>query len=127
MVKEAAIYAEEDGKRREEAQARNKANIELDTAEKTLRELSDRIPIEQQRRLRDCIERLRMSLQTYDTQKIKEDTKTLQDAMFSMSTEAYLAVGGDRVAGAAGKYAPSVGKIETDEPSEDDLFGWFKK
>ena len=72
MVKDAAIYAEEDAKRRQESQARNKANIELDTAERTLRELGEQMSFDQQKRLRDAIERLRGSLQTYDTEKIKE-------------------------------------------------------
>ncbi len=147
MVKEAAIYAEEDAKRRSEAQARNKANIELDTAERTLRELSDQMTFDQQRRLRDSIERLRMSLQTYDNDKIKEDTKTLQDAMYAVSTEAYLSTGGSRAADAAAKAgikvtdsgavgggsnddidvagAPAGGG--GDDPDEEDLFGWFNK
>ncbi|MGE0490610.1 MAG: molecular chaperone DnaK [Vulcanimicrobiota bacterium] len=145
MVKEAAIYAEEDAKRRSEAQARNKANIELDTAERTLRELSDQMTFEQQRRLRDSIERLRMSLQTYDNDKIKEDTKALQDAMYAVSTEAYLSTGSTRAADAASKAGIKVDGsgpasddgIEVtagapaggggDDPSEEDLFGWFNK
>ncbi len=130
MVKEAAIYSEEDGKRKEEAQVRSKSNVELDTAEKTLRELAEKIPLDQQRRLRDCIERLRMSLQTYDVQKIKEDTKVLTDVMYGISTEAYFAVGGDRVQGAAGGKAGdkvAAGGLQVEEPTEEDLFGWFKK
>jgi molecular chaperone DnaK len=126
MVKEAAIYAEEDGRRRDESQTRNKANIEIDTAERTLRELSDRIPLEQQRKLRDCIDRLRMSLQTYDTDKIKNDTKVLMEAMFNISTEAYLATGTGKVAGSEERIQIE-GEGEEMEPSEEDLFGWFQK
>jgi len=128
MVKEAAIYQEEDAKRREEAQIRNKANVEVDTAERTLRELSEKIPLDQQRKMRDSIERLRMSLQTYDIPKIKDDTKALQDVMYSISTEAYFAVGGGgkEAVGAAAK-GRGAGNIEVDEPSEEDLFNWFKK
>jgi len=128
MVKEAAIYAEEDAKRREESQTRNKANIEIDTAERTLRELSDRIPLDQQRRLRDCIDRLRMSLQTYDTEKIKQDTKSLTDTMFAISTDAYLATGTGKVAGESEKGELEISGIGgEEEPSEEDLFGWFQK
>lgn len=127
MVKEAAIYAEEDAKRRDESQARNKANIEIDTAERTLRELSDKIPLEQQRRLRDCIDRLRMSLQTYDTEKIKGDTKSLTDTLFSISTDAYLATGTGKVAGASESSEIEVAGLSEEEPSEEDLFGWFQK
>ncbi len=127
MVKEAAVYAEEDAKRREEAQVRNKANIEIDTAERTLRELSDQIPLEQQRKLRDCIDRLRMSLQTYDLDKIKEDTKTLTDAMFAISTEAYLSTGTGKVEGDEGEAKADKKTEEEEEPSEEDLFGWFQQ
>jgi molecular chaperone DnaK len=158
MVKDAAIYAEEDAKRRQEAQSRNKANIELDTAERQLRELGEQMSFDQQRRLRDGIERLRSSLQTYDIEKIKEDTKVLSDAMYAVSTEAYLSAGGDRAAAAAtragfgnvvasaeaakssssgsqsgggappvGASVPSGSDSSTEEPSDEDLFGWFDK
>jgi molecular chaperone DnaK len=136
MVKDAAIYAEEDAKRRTESQARNKANIELDTAERQLRELGEQMSFEQQKRLRDAIERLRSSLQTYDTEKIKEDTKILQDAMYAVSTEAYLSVGGEKAAQAARSagYTPTAsaggggeGEAGGEEPSDQDLFGWFQQ
>lgn len=140
MVKDAAIYAEEDAKRRTESQARNKANIELDTAERQLRELGEQMSFEQQKRLRDAIERLRGSLQTYDTEKIKEDTKVLQDAMYAVSTEAYMSVGGDKAREAAEKsgYAPTARAATgggeagaegggAEEPSDQDLFGWFQQ
>ncbi|MFN8612612.1 MAG: molecular chaperone DnaK [Vulcanimicrobiota bacterium] len=139
MVKDAAIYAEEDAKRRQESQARNKANIELDTAERQLRELGEQMSFDQQKRLRDSIERLRGSLQTYDTEKIKEDTKVLQDAMYAVSTEAYMSVGGEKAREAAEKsgYAPTRGaagaagggdgEAAAEEPSDQDLFGWFQQ
>ena len=125
MVKEAAIYAEEDAKKREEAQARNKAHVEIDSAERTLRELADFIDMDRQRRLKAKIESLRAALQAYDLEKIQSETKELQDLMYSISTEAYIQVGGDRV------QAPGErGKVQLEEemaPSEEDLFDWFKK
>ncbi|MCL5774079.1 MAG: Hsp70 family protein, partial [Firmicutes bacterium] len=125
MVKDAAVYAEEDGKKRDEAQSRNRANTELDTAERTLRELADRIALDQVRKVRDAMEKLRLSLQTYDIERIKNDSKVLTDALYSISTEAYLAVGGEKL-GARGQ-AKDKGVIIEEEPSEEDLFDWFKK
>ncbi|HEY4002964.1 MAG TPA: molecular chaperone DnaK [Candidatus Xenobia bacterium] len=131
MVREAAVYQEEDGRRRDDAQARQKANLELDTAERQLRDLSDKIPLEQQRKVRDSIERLRMSLQTYEIAKIKEDTKYLQDSLYGASTEVYMTAEGSKLGGgqhqkvAAGAKQEASGPAE--EPSEEDLFGWFKK
>lgn len=110
MVKEAAIYAEEDARRREEAQVRNKANIELDTAERQIREFKEKMSFSQQSKLRDAIERLRQSLQTYDNDKIKKDTDSLQDAMYAVSTEAYLQTGSQRAAEAAMKAGIHVSK-----------------
>lgn len=127
MVKEAAVFAEEDAKRREESQARNRANIELDTAERTLRDLGDQIASEHQRRLRDAIERLRMSLQTYEIPKIQADTKALQDQLFAISTDAYYALETGKSAGAGKPGAGGADSISVDEPAEEDLFGWFKK
>jgi molecular chaperone DnaK len=132
MVKEAALYSEEDAKRRSEAQARNKANIEIDTAERMMRELSERIPGDQQRRLKDLIEKLRMALQTYDTDRIFSDTKDLTDAMFAISTDAYLDTGTGRVMNtefASEKVIEFVDENKSttteEEPTDEDLFGWF--
>ena len=63
-----------------------------------------------------------MSLQTYDTEKIKSDTKVLTDIMYTISTEAYLSVGGERAAASVKKE-----KIAVEEPAEEDIFGWFKE
>lgn len=153
MVKEAAIYAEEDARRRAEATVRNRANVELDTAERTMRELAQQMTFDQQRRLRDSIDRLRMALQTYENERIKECTKVLKDAMYAISTEAYLSTGGARAADAAKKAGVDVdaamasagagggggssgpgpddggGAAEPagDEPEDEDLFDWFNK
>lgn len=153
MVKEAAIYAEEDARRRAEATVRNRANVELDTAERTMRELAQQMTFDQQRRLRDSIDRLRMALQTYENERIKECTKVLKDAMYAISTEAYLSTGGARAAdaakkagvdvdaamasaGAGGAGSPggggqdSAGGAEApaaEEPEDEDLFDWFNK
>lgn len=149
MVKDAAIYAEEDARRRAEATVRNRANVELDTAERTMRELSQQMTFDQQRRLRDSIDRLRMALQTYENERIKECTKVLKDAMYAISTEAYLSTGGARAADAAKKAGVDVEAAKAsaatggggapddgggapagaaaEEPEDEDLFDWFNK
>ncbi len=134
MVQEAAVYADEDAKRREESTIRNKANIEIDTAEHTMRDLGERITPEHSRALRDSIDRLRMSMQSFDLQKIAADTKTLSDTLFAISTDAYYSLETGRVgAGAPGSSALKrpEDRIETDEgseePADEELFGWFDK
>ncbi len=127
MVKEAAVYAEEDGRRREESTIRNKANIEIDTAEHTMRDLGERITPEHQRALRDAIDRLRMSMQAFDLPKISADTKALSDQLFSISTDAYYALETGRVAAEAKKPEDALQAEVDDEPADEDLFGWFDK
>lgn len=153
MVKEAAIYAEEDARRRAEATIRNRANVELDTAERTMRELSNQMTFDQQRKMRDSIDRLRMALQTYENERIKECTKALKDAMYAISTEAYLSTGGSRAEqaarqagvdveaarasaassgmGAGDRSEPMADTSATPsaepEPEDEDLFDWFNK
>ncbi|MBQ7529782.1 Hsp70 family protein, partial [bacterium] len=130
MVKEAAIYAEEDGRRREESTIRNKANIEIDTAEHTMRDLGDKMTPEHQRSLRDAIDKLRMSMQAFDLPKISSDTKALQDQLFLISTDAYYALETGRVGvggTSAGVTADGITAEVDEEPDEEDLFGWFNK
>lgn len=130
MVKEAAVYAEEDSRRREESTARNKANIELDTAEKTLRDLGDQVGVEQQRQLRTAIDKLRMSMQSLEVSKIVADTKTLSDLLFSVSTDAYYALETGHVLSGAGKRSAADADVvmqDAKEPGDDELFGWFDK
>lgn len=106
---------------------------------------------DQQRRLRDSIDRLRMALQTYENERIKECTKVLKDAMYAISTEAYLSTGGARAADAAKKAGVDVEAAKAaagsgvgasggagaeggasaggaaEEPEDEDLFDWFNK
>jgi molecular chaperone DnaK len=129
MVKDAQQFAEDDARRRDEAQARNRANAEIDTAERTLREMGERIPLDQVRRIREAIETLQTTLQTYDTDRIKADTKSLTDVLYSIFTEAYMAASGERTVAAGaegGAYLPGTG-MPSEEPTEEDLFNWFKK
>ncbi|MCL5036251.1 MAG: molecular chaperone DnaK, partial [Chloroflexi bacterium] len=118
MVKEAAQYAEDDAKRREEYQIRNKANTELDSAERSLRELADMISMDDANLLREALENLRKALEGTDTGTIKDTTRHLQDVMYNISTEVYMAVGGDSKK-AAGKRTDEL-IIEEAAPSEED-------
>lgn len=127
MVKEAAVYAESDAKRREETTTRNKGNVELDTAERTLRELAEQMTLDEQKALRAAADKLRVALQTYENEKIKNATKAVQEQMYKITTNVYLNVEGSKLnKETAPTGEPSV-MVSGDEPSEDDLFGWFQQ
>jgi len=126
MVQEAMSFADEDRKRKEEVQIRSRAAVEIDSAERTLRELSDYIDLEKHKKVTKQIENIRLALQRNDVPKIKDETKGLQDMLFTISTDAYVQAGGS--GGVKGKPGDKdKDQIEVATPKEEELFDWFKK
>lgn len=121
MVKEAKQFAEEDTDRRDNRQARNKANVELDVAEHTIKDFGGQFSLKLEEKVRESMETLREALEKYDTAKIKALTQILQDALFAFTSELYLVA---KVNSVKESDAPLV---PVDEPSQEELFGWFKK
>ncbi len=83
MIHEAEQFAEQDRKRREEAEIRNTADSLIYTAEKTKSDLGDKIGKEQIERIDKVVAELRNALAGKDVDKIKakneELAKTLQE------------------------------------------------
>jgi len=83
MIHEAEQFAEQDRKRREEAEIRNTADSLVYTAEKTKSDLGDKIGKEQIERIDKVVAELRNALAGKDVDKIKakneELAKTLQE------------------------------------------------
>lgn len=123
MVKEAAVYAEEDSKRRTETHVRNKAQTEIDTAERTLRELGDRLSMDRIQKIKTSIECVKNSLKTYELDKIEEEARTLSDILYSVSTEVYAAVDKEKEKLAGTEAVGEPVKEVTDE----EIFDWFEK
>ena len=63
MVREAGSHAEEDQRRREEIEARNRADSLIYTTEKTLQESKDKIPAEDARAVTEALEAARKAVQ----------------------------------------------------------------
>lgn len=134
MVKEAQQFADEDAKRREERQIRNKAGVEIDVAERTLRDYGDRFSPKQAAIVREFVERLKAAIETYEYEKIKDGTKALTDALFALTSEMYLAPKeGAGTASGAPSGAPSgaagapAASRKPGESTDDEIFSWFKK
>ncbi len=139
MVKEAAVYAEEDAARRKEAAVRNKANTELATAEKTLRDIGHKFKPEDVSKVRRIIDNLKDALITYDYDKIADMTTELTNDMYSLSSDMYFKLEGTPVSreGAAPTSTPtktSAGgdagaKVtkKTSQDEADEILSWFKK
>jgi molecular chaperone DnaK len=83
MVKEAEQFAEQDKKKREEAELRNNADNLIYTAEKTKKDLGEKLTQEQKNTIDTAVSALKDALATTDLEKIKiksdELTKVLQE------------------------------------------------
>ncbi|MGH8962301.1 MAG: Hsp70 family protein, partial [Jatrophihabitantaceae bacterium] len=109
MMKDAEAHAEEDKKRRDEAETRNSAEGLQFTTEKFLAENGDKLPADKKAELETALEELKKSLEGADFEAIK----AAQDKVSAVATEAggamYAAAqaAGEGAAGAPGADAGS--------------------
>ena len=89
MVKDAEAHAEEDKKKKEEAEIRNNADSIIYTAEKTLKELGEKVDESSKNRITNEIEKVRDALKSTDIQQIKKATEDLTNTIYQISTELY--------------------------------------
>ncbi|MHC1635226.1 MAG: molecular chaperone DnaK [Candidatus Methanospirareceae archaeon] len=89
MMKEAEKYAEEDKKKKEEAELRNQADSLIYSAEKTMKEFEGKMSKEQKEKVEKAVERLRETLKGKDIAKIKEDMENLTKALHEVSGVIY--------------------------------------
>jgi molecular chaperone DnaK len=83
LVKEAEQFSEQDKRKREDAELRNNADNLIYTAEKTKKDLAQKLADDQKKKIDDAVTALKDALATTDLQQIKtksdELTKVLQD------------------------------------------------
>ncbi len=89
MVHDAEKYAEEDKKRKEEAEVINQADSLIYTSERTISELGDKISKEQREKVERAKDKLKESLKGKDVAKIKMDTDELTKTLHDVSAEVY--------------------------------------
>jgi molecular chaperone DnaK len=123
MVKDAESHADDDRRRREEVEVRNETDNAAYTAEKTLRDLGDRVPSDLKADVESKIGDVRAALATDDVQRMRDARDALQQAMFRISEQIYSQAGGSSTdSGAPGGENPS------DGPSDDNTVeGEFKE
>jgi molecular chaperone DnaK len=103
MVKDAEAHAEEDKKRREEAEVRNNADSLVYQTEKVLREQGDKLTADDKSAVEGPLADLRSALNGSDTDTIKNATEKLMTASQAFSQKLYEAASRD--ANAAGTSA----------------------
>ncbi|MFQ5710409.1 MAG: molecular chaperone DnaK [Candidatus Geothermarchaeales archaeon] len=89
MMKEAEQFAEQDKRRREEAEIRNNADSLIYTAEKTKKDLADKLGKEQVERIDKAVAELRETLGGKDVEKIKTKNEELAKVLQEVGTVVY--------------------------------------
>jgi len=89
MVKEAEMFAEQDKRAREEAEARNTADSLIYTTEKTLTELGDKITPDLKSRVQKAIDELKEALKTGGLQEINSKIESLRKTVQEVGASVY--------------------------------------
>lgn len=88
-IKEAEKFAEEDKRRREEAELRNEADSLVYTSEKTLKELGDKVPKDVKERVEKASGALKDALQKGDIADIKSKLEELRKVIQEVGAAVY--------------------------------------
>ena len=101
-VNEAAQYAAEDKKLKEEVEVRNEADQMVYQSEKTLSEMGDKIPADDRAKVQSGVDRLKEVLKGTDSASIKAATEELKQAFYSVSERLYQQANPQGAQGGAG-------------------------
>jgi molecular chaperone DnaK len=100
MVQDASRHAEEDRNRREQAETRNQAETLMYSAERSLRDLGDKIPAGDREKAQQAIDAVRKALEGQDIERIRAAADELQRAFAKVSELAYQQAAQAQTAGA---------------------------
>ncbi len=103
MVKDAEAHAEDDRRRKEEAEVRNNADTLVYQTEKLLREQGDKISGDERKAVEDKLADLKSAISGSDVEAIKSSTEQLMNASQQFTQKLYeQAAQADAAGGAAG-------------------------
>ncbi|MFL6143802.1 MAG: molecular chaperone DnaK [Labedaea sp.] len=109
MVKDAEAHAEEDKKRRDEAETRNQAETLVYQTEKFVKENDEKIPADAKEKVNSAIKEANEALAGTDTARIKSAMETLATESQAMGSAIYAQTGATASAGDAGASAGESG------------------
>jgi molecular chaperone DnaK len=118
MIKDAEAHAEDDRKRRDEAEVRNNADSIVYQTEKVLREQGDKVSAEEKDAVEQPLADLKKAMEGSDTTAIKAATDTLMSASQAFSQKLYEAAARD--SGAEGTSASGQGGSDAGAGSVND-------
>ncbi len=113
MIKEAGAHAEEDKRRREEAELRNAADSLVYNTEKQLRELGDKVDSTQRQQIDLAINRVKEALKGSDVGEIRAATEALTQQWHQVSSSLYQAAGQQAGGSAYQQQPPPEGDTQT--------------
>jgi len=117
MVRDAQEHAEEDRKRREEVETRNQAEQLTYQAEKTLKDLGDKVAAEDRAEVETKVATVREALKGDDVDAVKTAAEALVESLSRVGAAAYQA------AAAAGEAGPDGSEAGGFNPNGGDAFG----
>ena len=100
MRKEAEEHAEEDKKRKEEADVKNDAEQLVFQTEKSLKDLGDKVDKKEKKEAEELIDELKKALEKGDIEDIKEKKDKLQEKAMTLATKVYEQVQKEQAANA---------------------------
>ena len=121
LRREAELHAAEDAKRREEVELRNNADAMVYNAEKTLRELGDKVPADVRQEVEGKIAAVRSALQGKDMVSLRRSSEELAQSLQKIGAAVYGQQAGESAQG-PGAQEPPPGK-----PDEGTVEGEFRE
>jgi molecular chaperone DnaK len=112
MVKEAEQYAEEDAKRKSEADTLNAADQIIWQGEKLVKDLGDKVPDDLKKELESKSAELKKAIEAEDYDKMKSGTEDVQQTVHKISEKVY----GQQGPGAAGFDPSQMGAAFSQQP-----------
>jgi molecular chaperone DnaK len=125
MRKEAETHAEEDRRRKELVEARNAADNAVYTAEKTVRDLGDKVPADLKSKIEENAANVRKAMESDDAAAIRTATEELMQLVQQLGAAAYQQ-GEPQAAGGTDDGSQSDSGDGGDEGDEDVVEGEFR-
>ncbi len=125
MVEDAASHEDDDKKRREQVEARNKADQLAYGVEKALEDVKDKLPADKVADVEGKVKSLREAIEANDSTAMATHTASLEAAMKEIAEAAYSAAGAE--AGAAGEAAPGAAAEEPSKADDDVIDAEFEE
>ena len=118
MVKDAEAHADDDRRRREEAEARNQADTLVYQTERLLREHGDKVPADERQSVESALADVKEKIAGTDTEALNRSLDALRTASQSLGQKMYEQAASEQ-AGGGGTSGGTSGA--SDEPSEDEV------